>query len=97
MSVLPEPPESASSAGTRSWRFRLALTLFVASYALGWPMIAGAGAATPWIGASNAALVGGAAYGLSWVLLGLAALLGGAEVASAGRGWVRERWRSMRG
>ena len=56
---------------------------------IGWPAVAVFGAASPWIGAANAALVGGICYGLSWLLLGVAGALGGKGVLIEGRERIR--------
>ena len=74
-------------------RFRLALGLWVLNYVLGWPVIALAGASSPWIGTQNAAMIGGGSYALSWAILGLAMLLGGSQIAVYGKRWVQTRRR----
>lgn len=75
----------------RSPRFRWALGLWLLNYALGWPVIGLAGAASPWLGAQNAAMIGAGSYALSWVILGLAMLLGGSEIAVFGKRWIQSR------
>ena len=72
-------------------RMRLALGLFVANTVMGWPAIAAAGGASPWIGLENAAMLGSASYILSWLLLGASIAIGGREVVVLGRGWIRRR------
>jgi len=75
----------------RSPRFRLALVLLVLNYALGWPVVALAAGASPWIGVETAAVVGTGSYALSWAVLGVAVLLGGREVVEYGERWWRRR------
>lgn len=86
MDTTAPPPDSAPE---RSPRLRLALGLFLLDYVFGWPVVAAAAPASPWIGASNAALIGSVSYAFSWVLLGAASLIGGAQVAVVGRAWIR--------
>ena len=64
----------------RSPRVRLAILLFGLNVVLGWPAVALAGAASPWIGAANAALLAGGCYAASWVLLAISSALGGPEL-----------------
>jgi hypothetical protein len=70
---------------------RLALALFGANYLFGWPAVAAAGSASPWIGLENAALAGSACYGFSWLLLGASVAIGGKEVTTVGRAWIRHK------
>ena len=74
-------------------RMRLAFALFGANYLFGWPAVAIAGSASPWIGVETAALLGSASYALSWLLLGASIALGGREMTVRGRAWVRQRIR----
>lgn len=64
----------------RSPRVRLAILLFVLNLVLGWPAVALAGAASPWIGAANAAILAGICYAGSWALLAISSALGGPEL-----------------
>ena len=64
----------------RSPRVRLAILLFGLNVLLGWPAVALAGAASPWIGVANAAILASLCYAASWVLLGISSALGGPEL-----------------
>lgn len=81
----------------RPRRMQLALGLFGANYLFGWPAVAAAGGASPWIGLENAALAGSISYALSWVLLGASILIGGREVTTLGRAWIRRLWQRRGG
>lgn len=81
------PPHRPPSRG----RLRLALALFGANYVFGWPALAAAGSASPWIGLEYAAVAGSASYALSWLLLGASIAIGGREVTVIGRAWIRQR------
>ena len=83
--------QGTHEAPETSWRLRLALFLWLANFALGWPVVAASASMAPWIGAENAAMLGAGSYGLSWLVLGLAMVLGGAEVSERGRAWLTER------
>jgi hypothetical protein len=72
---------------------KLALALFVANALFGWPAVAAAGSASPWIGLENAAIAGSLSYGLSWLLLGASVAIGGREITVIGRAWIRERFK----
>jgi hypothetical protein len=85
MDDVPAPPR-------RSGRLRVAMALWVLCYVLGWPAVAAAASASPWLGAQNAALLGTFSYVLSWVMLAVATWLGGAELVEISRDWVRGAW-----
>ena len=76
----------------RSPRFRAAL-----GHLFGWPAVAAAASASPWIGANLAAAVGSISYGASWLMFGTAALLGGREVAMMASFHARRLWARWRG
>lgn len=64
----------------RSPRVRLAILLFGLNVVLGWPAVALVGAASPWIGVANAAILASVCYAGSWLLLAISSALGGPEL-----------------
>ncbi len=73
-------------------KLRLAVSLVILSYILGWPAVAIIGTVGVWLGMEELAIwIGSVAYALSWIVLGVGVWLGGTEATALVKGWIQTK------